>query len=458
MRVLVVEDEEALRRIIERRVRAWDYAVETAADAEAGLARLATGRFDLVLTDVRMPGMQGDEFLHQVKAQYPSIEVVLVTAHASIKDAVAAIRDGARDYLTKPIDFLEMEVILAQVDAMRRLRGENAHLRALARERMDADAPPLVSRSAAMGPLFEAVAALQRNRSTVLVAGESGTGKEVVARAIHYGSRAKGLFLALNCGSVSRTLLASQLFGHVKGAFTGAISDAPGYFRSASGGTLFLDEITEMNLDVQAHLLRALQAHEVTPVGGTKPIPVDARIIAATNRSPKEAVETGRLREDLYYRLNVVRIEVPALRDRREDVPLLGAFFSEKFARQYGVEPKRVREDALGLLLAYGWPGNVRELENVVERAFALEEGGEITPASLPPEIAAPARAPGAPGAPGASAAVAPCAELPPRLSEAEEIVVRRALDAAGGNRSGAARLLGVSRNRLYRLIERHGL
>jgi transcriptional regulator with PAS, ATPase and Fis domain len=298
-----------------------------------------------------------------------------------------------------------------------------------------------------MKRVYEAITAVAGNRSNVLIQGETGTGKELVARAVHYGgTRAEKPFIALNCGSVSKTLLESQLFGHVKGAFTGAIKDSPGYFVAAAGGTLFLDEITEIDTETQVRLLRAIQEHEVTPVGGTTPLAVDVRIVAATNRDLSAAVEDGLLRRDLYYRLSVVVIEIPPLRQRREDIPELIAYFNEHLSAEYGLSPREISPAAMELLLQHEWPGNVRELENVIERAFALGNGAAIDVADLPTTITT-RREPGP----------ETCGPVK-TLQSTEELLVRRALAEAGGNKSLAARTLGIDRKRLYRMIRRFGL
>jgi DNA-binding NtrC family response regulator len=302
-----------------------------------------------------------------------------------------------------------------------------------------------------MRKVIDTVELVAGNRSTVLVVGESGTGKEVVARAIHARGPAPARpFLGLNCASVSRTLLESQLFGHLKGSFTGAIESRPGFFLAAGEGTLFLDEITEVDLELQPRLLRTLQEREVVPVGGTEPVKVAARVIAATGRDPETAIREGHLREDLYYRLNVVRIDLPPLRERREDIPLLVEYFNQKFSQAYGVAPKKVPVATLAKLSAYRWPGNIRQLENVVERAFALGERAELTVDMLPPEVRGEAPAAAAPGP-------APTESLL-TLDAVERQTLQRAMAAAAGNKSEAARLLDIPRPRLYRLLEQHGL
>jgi DNA-binding NtrC family response regulator len=301
-----------------------------------------------------------------------------------------------------------------------------------------------------MRSVFETISAVGQNRSNVLIQGETGTGKELVAKAIHYsGPRRDGPFIALNCGSVSKTLLESQLFGHVKGAFTGAVKDNPGYFVATEGGTLFLDEITEVDTEIQVRLLRAIQEREVPPVGGTKPVPFDVRIIAATNRNAQEAVEEDALRQDLFYRLSVVVIDLPPLRDRREDVRALVDYFNSRLSAEYGIAPREVSGETMQLLQEYDWPGNVRQLENVIERAFALGHGPAIGPENLPPEIRRDSR----PAAPADGAPPASCT-----LEEGERAIILRALEEAGGNKVKAARILGIKRKRLYRLLHKHGL
>ena len=367
------------------------------------------------------------------------------------------MRSGARDYLTKPFNLDEVILRIERVLQERRLSRENRSLREELKLNYDiGNGARLIGVSHAMQSVFKTISLVSPNCCNVLIHGETGTGKELVAKAIHYsGPRADKPFIALNCGSVSKTLLESQLFGHVKGAFTDAIKDTTGYFVAAEGGTLFLDEITEMDTETQVKLLRAIQEREVTHVGGTKPVPFDVRIVAATNRNAHLAAEEGALRQDLYYRLSVVVIELPPLRDRREDIPALVGYFNARLSEEYGLAPRDISKEAMDLLKRYAWLGNVRQLENVIERAFALGRGPEIGPEDLPPEIRGSAASSGG-GSPTPVRSEPPPATPP--LEQAEREIVLRALEEAGGNKVRAARLLGIKRKRLYRLLHKHGL
>jgi DNA-binding NtrC family response regulator len=450
--VLVVDDEEMVRDSLARALRARGYDARAAGSAEEALEVLSSQDVDLVFTDIRMPGMDGLELLRRAKAVSPELEVIVMTAYASVDSAVEAMKSGARDYVTKPFKQDEVFLRAERVLAERELTRQNRSLREALRMGYDVGrGARLIGTSPTMRSVFETIAVVGGNRSNVLIQGETGTGKELVAKAIHYsGPRAERPFVALNCGSVSKTLLESQLFGHVRGAFTGAVRDNPGFFVAAEGGTLFLDEVTEIDTETQARLLRAIQEREVTPVGGTRPVPVDVRIVAATNRDARRAVEEGVLRQDLFYRLSVVVIGLPPLRERREDVRALVDYFNSRLSAEYGVAPREVSAEAERLLRAYDWPGNVRELENVIERAFALGRGPVIEPADLPREVRGEDDARPDPAEPGSV--------RPATLEEAERRTILRALDEAGGSKVRAAKVLGIERKRLYRLLHKHGL
>jgi two-component system NtrC family response regulator len=446
-RILLVEDEANMARTLAKNLERAGHAVEHAPHGEAALARLRERPFDVVLTDLKMPVMDGMQLLRVLHERGLPPAVVVLTGYGTIESAVEAMKLGAADYLIK--DARPQEILLTidrvlQVDALRR---ENARLRAeVGRLRGFGE---LIGQSAAMQAIYRVIDAVAENKSTVLITGESGTGKELVARTIHErGPLADRPFVAINCAGLSETLLDSQLFGHRRGAFTGAVADHDGVFRAAEGGTLFLDEVSEIPLSLQPKFLRALQEREVTPIGASLPVPVDVRLIAATNRDLEAEVRAGRFRTDLFYRLNVVHIELPPLRDRPEDLPLLVEQLVQRFSRQYGVGPKQVTPAALARLTAHSWPGNVRELQNVIERAFALSGADTITAEDLPPALAGPA--PSAP-APAEQAEV-------PTLQEAERRLIAAALRKSGGNKNEAARLLGIDRQRLYRKIEKYGL
>ena len=449
--ILVVDDEEMVRQPLARNLALAGYEVREASSADEALKILSTANVDLVITDIRMPGKDGIELLRRAKATSPDLEVIMMTAYASVETAIEAMKSGARDYITKPFSRDEVLLRVERVLKERELSRENRVLREALKGGFDVGrGAHLIGASPSMNSVFEAISAVGQNRSNVLIQGETGTGKELVAKAIHYsGPRRDKAFIALNCGSVSKTLLESQLFGHVKGAFTGAVKDNPGYFVATEGGTLFLDEITEVDTEIQVRLLRAIQEREVTPVGGTKPIPFDVRIIAATNRDAQEALDEGALRQDLFYRLSVVVIDLPPLRDRRDDIRALVDYFNSRLSAEYGIAPREVSEGAMRFLEEYDWPGNVRQLENVMERAFALGHGPAIGPADLPPEI----RHDSPPAASADGQLPATCT-----LVEGERAVILRALEDAGGNKVKAAQLLGIKRKRLYRLLHKHGL
>ena len=471
--ILVVDDQEMVRTALVRLLAAQGYDSLAAPSADEALQVLAGSKpggasVDLMLTDLRMPGMGGLELLRRAHAVAPDLPVMVITGYATVDSAVEAMKLGARDYITKPYGKEEVLLRVERVLKECNLSREVHSLREALKRGYDVGrGAHLIGTSGTMQHLFELIAAVSRNRSTVLIQGETGTGKELVAKAIHFsGPRSEGPFLCLNCGSVSRTLLESQLFGHVKGAFTGAVKDNPGFFVAAGGGTFFLDEITEVDTETQVKLLRAIQEREVTPVGGTKPVSFDVRIIAATNRDARQAVEETALRSDLYYRLSVVVIELPPLRERREDIGALVDYFNARMSAEYSLAPRDVSEDAMRLLQWYDWPGNVRQLENVIERAFALGQGPVIGPEDLPPEIAGLLDRPrngrqGLAQRGGESAGEVTRNEPSPgacTLAEVERATILRALQEAGGNKSKAARILGIARKRLYRVLHKHGL
>jgi DNA-binding NtrC family response regulator len=446
-RVLLVEDEINMAKTQARILRRRGYVVSTAGNGREALRQLDATPFDIVITDLKMPVMDGMQLLRHMNIEERGCAVIVLTGHGTIESAVEAMQCGAADYLTKPCNPDALLIKVEQLLETRRLRQEVSQLRreVWAYKKFG----ELIGQSPAMRDIYAVIQAVSTNKSTVVITGESGTGKELVARTIHQkGPLAAQPFVALNCGAMSETLLDSQLFGHRRGAFTGAIADHNGVFQAAHGGTLFLDEIAEIPLALQVKFLRAIQEREVSPLGAGKPVSVDVRIIAASNRELSQAVEDGAFREDLFYRLNVIPIHLPPLRQRSEDIPLLIDHFIAAFSAAYKVEPKTLAPQALAKLQAYAWPGNIRELQNVIERLFALCPGHEIGLGDLPEPIA---------GLPDAPTPFQTEARLP-SLEEMEKSLIAAALDKSQGNKNEAARLLGIDRQRLYRKIEKYGL
>lgn len=443
--ILVVEDEELMRSILRRLLAAEGYDVLTADSAEAALDVYSQTDVALILTDIKMAGRSGLDLLDRIKSIDAEALVIIMTAYSSVDSAVAALRKGAYDYITKP--FVNEDLLQTVRNAIRQrdLFHEN---RALRRElHRHSNFSEIIGESTGLRSVFSIVEKAADTNANILIQGESGTGKELIARALHFNSARSGKrFLAVNCGALPESLLESELFGHTKGAFTGAICEKKGLFRSASGGTLFLDEVGEMPASLQVKLLRALQEHEVTPVGSSIPEKFDARIIAATNRDLESAVADGSFREDLFYRLNVIEISLPSLRDRRGDVPMLVKHFAARAARNQNAADKPVTPEALSALTAYDWPGNVRELENAVERAFILSDG-EIGVDSLPARIRAAAGQPADNrGADGSR----------PTLEEVERRYVLETMEDTGQDKAQAARILGIDLSTLYRKLKRY--
>jgi two-component system response regulator HydG len=443
--VLLLDDEPLLLAALERILRGEGHRLVCARHPAEAEAALADPDLDVVLVDLLLEGASGLEVLERVKRERPEVEVVVMTGFASVESAVGCMRRGAFDYLAKPFDDVHrVRSTVRKAVERRRLLERNRELERELRER--GGSPDLVGRSPALRALVRSIESLRHNESHVLIHGESGTGKELVARALHAASpRAGGPFVPVDCGALPESVIESELFGHEKGAFTGAVG-APGLFRIAGGGTLFLDEIGEVPLSVQARLLRALQHKEVRPVGAGAPVAVDVRFVSATHRDLWSMVEAQRFRADLFYRLDVVRIEIPPLRERREDIPLLVQHFLRKH-RGADCPVEGIEDDALEELVARAWPGNVRELENVIESALALARGDRLRRADL-------ARAGGRRGAPGP----APGPGIPLSLDAYERCALERALAEADGDATRAARRLGIGRSTLYRKLARHGL
>jgi DNA-binding NtrC family response regulator len=446
MRVLIVEDEEPFRKVVGEILQSAGYDVTLCDSGSKACTLAASSSFELVISDVRLgDGADGMEVLAAFQLAQPQTPVILMTAFGDVENVMKAIQQGAYDYISKfPFQPRELLQTVERALERRRLLEENRALRREGRGRMR----EIVGRSPAMLEVYKLVARVAVSMSTVLVVGESGTGKELVARAIHsHSSRSAGPFVAVNCTALTESLLESELFGHTKGAFTGAEKNKRGLFEEAQGGTLFLDEIGDISPKMQAQLLRVLQEGEIRRVGGSEPIRVDVRVVAATNRDLDEEVQRGRFREDLYFRINVVTILLPPLRERPEDIPLLVDHFLSKYAQREGRAEAGVADEAMELLRRYSWPGNVRELENVVERALALSKSGIILPSDLPAEVRG-----------GDRQQVLSGHSLitdRPTLAELEQRYVNLILQQEGGNKKRAAEILGIDRRTLYRTLER---
>jgi two-component system response regulator PilR (NtrC family) len=448
-RILVVDDEQSMREWLAIMLRKEGYEVVVADGRGQAAAVLGNETVDMVITDVRLTDGDGIEILRHVKAAAPETIVIVMTAFNTTEYAVAARKLGAEAYVLKPFDVDELRVVVRDAFANSRLREENVILKREVGKLYGLD--HVVGTSAVMAALFEMVRAVAPTSSTVLVTGESGTGKELVARAIHgLSGRAERPFVSINCGALPDTLLESELFGHVKGAFTDARQNKKGLFEAAHGGTLFLDEVSETSPPMQVKLLRALQERRIRRLGGTEEIDVDVRVIAATNIPLEDLVHEKRFREDLFYRLQVIPIRTPPLRERREDIRLLAEHFLERFSRRMGKKVERLTEDALVSLERYSWPGNVRELENVVERAVALETSTEVGPDRLPEAL-------GEREGRESATLIGPGFRLDAHLKGVEARLLEEALEAARGDRAEAARLLGVTPRSLRYLVQKHG-
>ena len=461
-RVLVVDDELSMREFLAILLGREGYDVALASSGEEALETLAQEPFDLMLTDLSMPGIDGMELVKRIRggeiAPVQDLPIVMVTAYGTTASAVEAMKVGANDYVLKPFNNDELLIVLRKALGHRALQRENVQLRRELKQRFGYH--KLIGTSDVMEAVYEMIRRVKDSRISCLVQGESGTGKELVARAIHYsGSRAAGPFVPVNCGAIPETLIESELFGYKKGAFTGAVRDKEGFFRAAHGGTIFLDEIGEMPLQAQVRLLRAIAERRVVAVGDTVERPVDVRIVAATNRELESEIRAGRFREDLYYRLNVVRIELPPLRARGSDIQLLADHFVEHYATEYGKNVRGVASEALQALQAYTWPGNVRELENAIEGAVALETDSRVTLQSLPSRLRGELPRTSAPpvdaGAASSDAFPQAGVDLDALLSGVEKSWLERALAQASGNKTRAAQLLGMSfRSFRYRLAK----
>lgn len=444
--VLVVDDDPGHRNMLTTLLADWGFRVEGAEDGETAVDRCRERAFDLILMDVRMAGISGIEALREIKGYNPAIPILIMTAYSNVETAVEAIKAGAYDYLTKPLDFDDLRLTMERALDHAALRDENRALRQTIASSFDPGG--IIGQSAPMRRLMEMLATVAPSEATVMITGESGTGKELIARAIHANSpRRKGPYIAVNCAALTETLLESELFGHEKGAFTGAEKRREGRFLAADKGTIFLDEIGEMPLPMQVKLLRVIQEREIQRVGGDQTLKVDVRIVAATNRDLLAEVEGGRFRQDLYYRLNVVALALPPLREREEDIPLLATHFLKRFADTNGKRIKGFTPEAMDRLLKHSWPGNVRELENAVERAVVLAMGEYVSERELPPQLSD--RENGMGRSEGTFATLT--------LEELERRAILDALDAAGGNKSEAARRLGITRKTMHAKLVKYG-
>jgi DNA-binding NtrC family response regulator len=451
--LLLIEDETSLREAIAEQLADHGYEVDQADSGEAAIARLADFAYDIIITDLRLPGIDGSAVVEAAVGRYPDLIAIVVTGYGTLKDAVDAIKRGARDFVSKPFQIDELLHVLDSALEQRRLRSENAYLRAQLEERYRFEG--VVGKSRAMAHLFQLLETVAATNSTLLITGETGTGKEVVARAIHHNSpRRIHRFVALNCSAIPETLLEAELFGHVRGAFTGAFANRLGRLEQAHKGTLFLDEVGTMSAGLQMKLLRVLQEREFERVGDSHTTKVDVRVVAATNNDLGRMVADGLFREDLFYRLNVIPVQLPALRERKEDIPLLVQHFLEKFgADSASSRPVvTVSQEAMRRLMAYAWPGNVRQLENAIERAFALSAGrSQIEVRDLPPEIQH-----------ARELALSPAITLPEDgidlqrfVATIERELIQRSLERTGGNKERAAKLLNLKRTTLVEKLKR---
>ena len=444
-KILVVDDEQSMAQFLGIVLRKEGYHVVTANNGRDALDKVKAENFDVVITDIKMPGMDGIQLLQGVKKHDPSLPVVIMTAYASQQSAIDAVNLGAFQYLIKNAKNDEIKLVVRNAIEMRRVRAENLYLK---RElRRGHDEKTIIGSSEEMTRVFKMVDKVADSEATIMIQGESGTGKELIAREIHYRSRrATGPFVSINCGAIPRDLLESNLFGHVKGSFTGAVKDSPGLLQVAEGGTFFLDEVGETPLATQVKLLRALQEREIIPVGGTQPIKIDCRLVAATNADLDKEVAEGRFRADLFYRLNVIPIKLPSLRQRRDDIPLLIDHFLRRHAQSGPA--KTINKEAMELLMKYDWAGNVRELENVIERALILDEGGVIGPEDLPDKIRF--------GENHRGSLIIDSPTL--TLEELEKEYILKVLNHTRWQKKRTSEILGINASTLYRKLIAYGV
>jgi DNA-binding NtrC family response regulator len=463
-KVLVVDDEANLRKVLAAMLRRTGYDVTVAVDGEQALAEFAKNGADVVITDLVMPKLGGMEILKSLNATAPDVPVIIITAHGTVDSAVEAIKAGAFDYITKPFDQSEIQAVIAKAAKAHDIAKTSVHADGKARKE-------IVGASALIDEVFKIIDKVADTPSTVLITGESGTGKELIATALHDGSSRKGKpLIKINCAAIPKDLMESELFGYERGAFTGAVTSKPGRFELADGGTLFLDEIAEIPVEMQVKLLRALQESEFERVGGIKTTHVDVRLIAATNRDLNEEIEAGRFRKDLFYRLNVVPIVLPPLRDRKSDIPMLAAHFIQKYNKRLNKKIEGVADEALAILQTYAWPGNIRELENLMERVLLFADGPLITAKDLPEPVrqanpppaspsssaAAASASGGEPAAPGQETSLKDIVRQ--KAAELEKDLITKALEETVGNVTRAAKLLQISRKSLQTKMKEFGL
>jgi DNA-binding NtrC family response regulator len=446
-RILIVDDEDGMRRLLSRVLTREGYETSAVGSGAEALRLVASERFDLVVTDIKMPEMDGLQLLAELKEYEPSLPIIVITAYGTIENAVQALRSGAYDYIAKPFENDEIKLTVAKAFERERLLAENRYLHAELEGRYDFSG--IVGGSLAMQQVYEMASSVAVSNANVLITGESGTGKELLARSIHYSSlRKEKPFVVLNCAAISEGVLESELFGHEKGAFSGALDTRKGRFERADQGTLFIDEVAEMSMAAQVKLLRVIQEHEFERVGGNKTISVDVRIVAATNKKLEDQVKDGNFREDLYYRLNVVNINVPPLRSRREDVEPLSRFFLDKYTSETGKKITDLSPRALSCLLAHDWPGNVRELQNAIERAVVLSKGSVLTPRDFPQ---------------GMQGDDQICLQIPEKggsltdiLEDLERQLIIQTLQREDGSQTRAAETLGIKRTTLRYKMEKY--
>lgn len=449
-RILIVDDEPGMREFLEIMLEKEGYTVETTADGRKAVEKIESKPFDLAIVDIQMPVMNGIEVLKRINEKKTDTTAIMITAFASHETAIEAMKLGAYDYITKPFKIDEIKLVIRKALEKRRLERENSRLRKELETKYGLG--NIIGRSSAILKVFDLIKRVAELKVNILVTGESGTGKELVARAIHYtGIRQQGPFVPVNCGAIPETLMESELFGYRRGAFTGATKDKKGLFEEADGGTIFLDEIADLPIHLQVKLLRVLEDKTVRPLGSTEPVPIDVRVIAATNKNLEEEVTRGRFREDLFYRLNVIKIVLPPLRERKEDVSPLALHFIDKYSREMEKDIRGISPKALEVLESYHYPGNVRELENIIARCVALETSNVIRRETLPQPV-------GEVNSIDIESSLSSTASLDSLLNDIEKKMIEKSLRSTDGNKTEAAKLLGITLRSLRYRLAKHGL